>query len=159
MSLSFDARKQSILDLLNTPDDQYTDASPKGSLDEGIRDLVNEINGFDKLVTTSSCAGRFVLYLEGQKKRQGTATPTLSAPEISDELDEDVRASAGGKGGGQWLFVSHEAVDNPIEGLHSFISADSGFSIGETMDSAAYPQGQPLLHCKFEPMVNDVLTD
>ncbi|KAK2067463.1 hypothetical protein P8C59_001202 [Phyllachora maydis] len=37
----------------------YTDASPKGSIDAGIRDLIDGINDkYDGLVTTSSCGGR-----------------------------------------------------------------------------------------------------
>ncbi|KAK5133139.1 hypothetical protein LTR08_008163 [Meristemomyces frigidus] len=85
MPASFESRKQKLLATLSTPDDQYSDLSPKGSVDAGIRDLIAEINALPEYVTTSSCAGRVAVYLEGGGK--------------------------GAKGGGKWLFTSHVNVD------------------------------------------------
>src|SRR5689334_16583600 len=34
------------------------DKSPKGNVDDGVWELINEINAVEGLVTTSSCAGR-----------------------------------------------------------------------------------------------------
>lgn len=45
------------------------DKSKKGSLDEGIREVVDAINSFDDYYTTSSCAGRTVcLCLKTKRK-------------------------------------------------------------------------------------------
>lgn len=68
---SFARRKEAILAQLAVPDDEYTDLSPKGTVDAGIRDLIDEINGLDGLVTTSSCAGRVSVFLEGRRAGQG----------------------------------------------------------------------------------------
>lgn len=64
---SFSRRKQTILAQLALPDEEYTDLSPKGTVDAGIRDLIDEINAVDGLVTTSSCAGRVSVFLEGRR--------------------------------------------------------------------------------------------
>lgn len=64
---SFVRRKETILAQLALPDDEYTDLSPKGTVDAGIRDLIDEINALDGLVTTSSCAGRVSVFLEGRR--------------------------------------------------------------------------------------------
>ncbi|CCC08817.1 unnamed protein product [Sordaria macrospora k-hell] len=70
---SFLTRKSKILSQLSVPDAEYTDASPKGSVDVAIRELIDEINhGYEGLVTTSSCAGRVSVYLEGVKKSKKT---------------------------------------------------------------------------------------
>lgn len=105
-------------------------------MDAGIRDLIDEINAVDGLVTTSSCAGRVSVFLEGQKR--GTAPAGAMAEEgegqlqlpghpqadLMDEQEEGgageagvmlppppTLAGVGGKGGGgKWLFVSHDPV-------------------------------------------------
>ncbi|KAK7715312.1 hypothetical protein SLS64_004011 [Diaporthe eres] len=71
---SFARRKEAILAQLAVPDDEYTDLSPKGTVDAGIRDLIDEINGLDGLVTTSSCAGRVSVFLEGRRAGRGAPT-------------------------------------------------------------------------------------
>lgn len=63
----FTRRKETVLAQLALPEDEYTDLSPKGTVDAGIRDLIDEINAVDGLVTTSSCAGRVSVFLEGRK--------------------------------------------------------------------------------------------
>lgn len=68
---SFARRKEAILAQLAVPDDEYTDLSPKGTVDAGIRDLIDEINQLDGLVTTSSCAGRVSVFLEGRRAGRG----------------------------------------------------------------------------------------
>ncbi|KUI65536.1 tRNA wybutosine-synthesizing protein 3 [Cytospora mali] len=68
---SFTRRKQAILDQLSVPDEDYTDLSPKGTIDAGIRDLIDEINALDGLVTTSSCGGRVSVFLEGRRGGKG----------------------------------------------------------------------------------------
>lgn len=78
---SFARRKEAILAQLAVPDDEYTDLSPKGTVDAGIRDLIDEINGLEGLVTTSSCAGRVSVFLEG--RRTGRGAPPATADEGS----------------------------------------------------------------------------
>ncbi|KAK0932903.1 hypothetical protein LTR29_015536 [Friedmanniomyces endolithicus] len=128
MPASFDARKAKILSELDTPHEQYEDLSPKGSVDSGIRDLILEINALPQYVTTSSCAGRVSAYLEGTK---------------------------GAKGGGQWLYTSHEAVIVPV--------ADGAIYqlLGLENEEAAAPsivEEARIVHLKFEPMILHILT-
>lgn len=125
MPASFQDRKAKILNELSTPDEQYQDLSPKGSVDAGIRDLISEINDVPEYVTTSSCAGRTAVYLEGIK---------------------------GAKGGGRWLFTSHDPVDlSSVSGvgmLHRLFGLlDEG--VGAPPDEAE----ARFVHFKFEPMV------
>ncbi|KAG8528669.1 uncharacterized protein KY384_006356 [Bacidia gigantensis] len=63
----FHTRKSAILSHLSTPAETYTDASPKGSVDAGIVGLIDRINAIEGLVTTSSCAGRISVFVEGRK--------------------------------------------------------------------------------------------
>jgi len=93
-------KKSTILSALATPSDTYADLSPKGSVDSGIKSLIDQINTLDGIVTTSSCAGRISVFLEGAKTKAGGAGQA---------------AVPGGKGmGGRWLFVSHDAVEMPV---------------------------------------------
>ncbi|KAK5710909.1 hypothetical protein LTR17_018659 [Elasticomyces elasticus] len=124
---SFEARKAKILSELNTPDEQYEDLSPKGSLDIGIRDLISGINAIPEYVTTSSCAGRVAAYLEGTK---------------------------GAKGGGLWLFTSHDAIEVPTTdgAVYELLGLSSSDVQAPTlMDEARF------VHLKFEPMILHIL--
>jgi hypothetical protein len=98
----FESRKRKILAELSVPEAEYTDLSPKGSVDEAIRDLISDINALPGLVTTSSCAGRISVFLEGRKKQQ--------QPKPQEEQERQFIAS-GGKGAGKWLYVSHDALE------------------------------------------------
>lgn len=127
---SFQTRKSRILSQLSVPDAEYTDASPKGSVDVAIRELIDEINhGYEGLVTTSSCAGRVSVYLEGVKRKKQEDKSSSGGDggqgeggkdgeeEEGGELEDAARAatvtasSSGGKGGGEWLFVSHDPLE------------------------------------------------
>lgn len=141
-SPAFASKKIKILDQLAVPDAEYTDASPKGTVDKGIRPLIDEINGAEGFVTTSSCAGRVSVFLEGRKA-------------VATDADADERASSqvagvGGKGaGGKWLFVSHDPVDRG-EWARSLKLGNDG--------SSETAKGKRLIHFKFEPMILHVLT-
>jgi len=144
MSQSFTAKKQKILEQLSIPEQDYTDLSPKGSVDEDIRELVDDINQLDGFVTTSSCAGRVAAYLEGVSKHaQNGENENERAPGIA----------SGGKGGGQWLFVSHDPLD-----LHTILSNQSaasllGLSQSRPISCPTESLGIRFIHLKFEPMV------
>lgn len=132
---SFTRRKTTILAHLALPDEEYTDLSPKGSVDAGIRELIDEINAVEGFVTTSSCAGRVSVFLEGARAPRGvgqSGEATIGSAAVLlpshqqvvvglDNEDEEQEqdgarsstvAGVGGKGGGgRWLFVSHEPVE------------------------------------------------
>jgi len=136
----FAVKKAKILSQLAVPDATYTDLSPKGSVDEGIRHLIAEINAVEGLVTTSSCAGRVSVFVEGRK----TAG--------SDEGGDAQLAGVGGKGGGgNWLFVSHD----PVEENDAWIQ---GLDFADEANASAGSAGRRLIHFKFEPMILHILT-
>lgn len=139
---AFVERKKKILEQLAIPDTEYTDASPKGSVDEGIRDLIDEINQQSGFVTTSSCAGRVSVFLEGRK--------------IAEVEGEDERvAGVGGKGaGGAWLFVSHDPVPDKGEGTTDWSSLFGLEDSTAVQDSAQTVKERRLVHFKFEAMVS-----
>ncbi|KAF2404280.1 hypothetical protein EJ06DRAFT_486924 [Trichodelitschia bisporula] len=141
MSNGFKAKKLRIVQQLDTPDDQYSDLSPKGSVDEGIRALVDEINAIPTLVTTSSCAGRISVFLEGRKKGP------------SEGLEPQAVAGPGGKGGGgNWLYVSHEPLSSNASTLHDLFGLGS-----QHEDDAEYGPDCRLVHFKFEAMIIHLL--
>ncbi|KAK1968706.1 hypothetical protein LY78DRAFT_573630 [Colletotrichum sublineola] len=153
---SFATRKHRILEQLSVPDAEYTDASPKGSVDVGIRELIDEINALDGFVTTSSCAGRVSIFLEGRRApiiNSGSATATIAGP--------------GGKGGGgTWLFVSHDPVSEPHGddemlrrlGLVDEKEVANHRLTGESGSAQPGRRRKRLIHFKFEPMILHVLT-
>jgi len=145
MSNSFTNKKRKILEQLNAPANEYTDASPKGSIDEPIRQFVAQINDIDDLVTTSSCSGRFAFYLEGLKK--GTA-------HVDHDSSEQQAASTGGKGGGQWLYVTHDPLSN-IPSVDDMILSENDFQTRYAEQSIL--SGARLIHFKFEPMILHIL--
>lgn len=153
ISKSFESRKHKILKDLSVPDEEYTDLSPKGSVDEGIRDLIHNINELPGLVTTSSCAGRISIYLEGNKA--AISVKNEDEDEVLNDKDlvsvQKRFAATGGKGGGgKWLFVSHDPVksDKPFHGLFEIVSGD-GKPRMEPMDG-----GVQFVRFHFEPMVS-----
>ena len=156
---TFELRKQKILKDLSVPDDEYTDFSPKGSVDVGIRDLIHDINELPGLVTTSSCAGRISIYLEGNKAAVSVQDETSlgisgNGSGFSDEKSlgrqQKRFAATGGKGGGgKWLFVSHD----PVESGKSFHEL---FKLvpGDGKPRADNVEGVRFVRFHFEPMVS-----
>jgi tRNA wybutosine-synthesizing protein 3 len=146
MTSRFEARKQNILEQLEAPDGEYHDLSPKGSIDAPIHDLIREINSFEGIVTTSSCSGRISVFLEGRKADND---PQKVAGE-----GEESRAGPGGKGGGVWLFISHDPVE--VQGTTASTDFTSKFGMTTAMPNAE--QGPDVhsrfIHLKFEPMVS-----
>jgi tRNA wybutosine-synthesizing protein 3 len=127
MPASFRDRKAKILADLSIPDSEYQDLSPKGSVDEGIRELISGINSQPGYVTTSSCAGRVAVYLEGAK---------------------------GAKGGG-WLFTSHDPFELPAQGAVGSVYEYFGLkAASEDAAKSSDAVGKRFVHFKFEPMVS-----
>ncbi|KAH8730624.1 methyltransferase TYW3-domain-containing protein [Phaeosphaeriaceae sp. PMI808] len=150
MATRFDARKHSILAQLQTPDSEYHDLSPKGSVDEPIRDLIGEINSFDGIVTTSSCSGRISVFLEGRKATNDDA--------LTEENHES-RAGPGGKGGGgTWLFISHTPIETWGVDVPPSFTTKFGLVNAVAHDEKMPEVNSRYIHLKFEPMILHILT-
>ena len=147
MASRFDTRKQKILEQLDAPEGEYHDLSPKGSIDAPIRDLISEINGFEGIVTTSSCSGRISVFLEGRKADSDALKPA--------EEGEDSRAGPGGKGGGgTWLFISHDPVDVPDTASSSDLLSKLSLEKATSDAPKKLDVHRRFIHLKFEPMVS-----
>ncbi|KAF5680322.1 DUF207 domain-containing protein [Fusarium heterosporum] len=143
---AFIERKKKILEQLAIPDTEYTDASPKGSVDEGIRDLIDEINQQSGFVTTSSCAGRVSVFLEGHRVAEA-------------EGGDGQIAGVGGKGaGGAWLFVSHDPVPDADDKNTDWSSAFGLEASTLEQETLGVVKERRLVHFKFEAMILHVLT-
>lgn len=169
----FTQKKETILKDLAVPSEAYTDLSPKGSIDAGIRDLIGRINKLEGIVTTSSCAGRVSVFLEGAKTRDGkqsddcggNATREVAAEdENGDDDEEDDGAQSnvkqasvpGGKGkGGRWLFSSHDPVNLPeeFEGGQSLVSLMFGLKPPNGALKILPDSRSRFVKFQFEPMV------
>lgn len=173
----FEARKSKILEQLAVPDAEYTDASPKGTVDVGIRPLLGKVNAAEGFVTTSSCAGRVSVFVEGRKasQQQQPQTATTGGEAAATEEDQATMdiiqpattqtvAGLGGKGGGgTWLYVSHDP--HPLAGKQGVDWVQelglAGDAVNERLfDGASGSEGcgseRRLIHFKFEPMVSDI---
>jgi tRNA wybutosine-synthesizing protein 3 len=155
LPLSFISKKEKILEQLAIPASQYDDLSPKGSIDEGIRDLIDEINATDGCVTTSSCAGRISIFLEGKKRIEEESGENVEGSKDGGEVE--TRAGVGGKGGGgRWLYVSHGPLEwrKHENKLAEFFGMDRRATKLSRVLVSAPPAWQRWVHFKFEPMVS-----
>ncbi|RAH42695.1 tRNA wybutosine-synthesizing 3 family protein [Aspergillus brunneoviolaceus CBS 621.78] len=158
---AFERRKRKILAELSIPDAEYTDLSPKGSVDEGIRELIDDINTLPGLVTTSSCAGRFSVFLEGRKKQH---------QQQSSEVQQRQFVPSGGKGAGKWLYVSHDALkeygekqgeeedeeeENNKRPLHRLFGMIPGDGKPPKLDGSG--QAPRLVRFSYEPMILHIM--
>ncbi|KAI1006427.1 hypothetical protein K3495_g1796 [Podosphaera aphanis] len=157
---SFSSKKEQILTTLAVPEGQYQDLSPKGCVDDGIRDLIARINEIPGCVTTSSCAGRISIYLEGHKRSDfDTDMTTDTRASRRDKI-----SSVGGKGGGgRWLFVSHEPVvieegKSCIEALGMLDCSCTSSPDAQDLFCKLGHSSSRLIHFKFEPMILHILT-
>ena len=155
----FIVKKERILTALATPSSSYADQSPKGSVDAGIRDLIDRINALDGIVTTSSCGGRISVFLEGSKSPE--ADHDTGAPRSDGEdgaLQDALQAAVpGGKGrGGRWLFVSHDPIDLPVTttGKIQPISTLFGLSQPRRASHDSLTSQMRFVRFQFEPMVS-----
>lgn len=153
MAQTFAQKKAQLLDTITN------DLSPKGSVDRQILPLVSKLNEHAGIATTSSCAGRISVFLEGVKRK----------------VKEDARAEGGektvvgGKGaGGRWLFVSHDpvkagTVEETVELLFGGMPSEEGIydksqgRVKVVFDAEAsgveVTPDSRFVHFKFEPMV------
>ncbi|CAZ86625.1 unnamed protein product [Tuber melanosporum] len=167
----FAAHKTQILAEILSPG---PDASPKGSIDLHILPLINRLNEHRKIITTSSCSGRISVFLEGSKKLAGEGSRAIGEAPEPDEKAEfpSGNAGMGGKGGGKWLFVSHDPVDcndmTPREvcqmllGGHVLgLGSMNNQVLTEPVLSEAgtgVSSSTRLVHMKFEPMILHIQT-
>ncbi len=138
---SFAEKKAKITAHLDLPASEYTDLSPKGTVDVGLLDVIREVNAAEGFVTTSSCAGRASVFLEGSRvRRSGGGTV----------------AAAGGKGGGgTWLYVSHDPFEESSEERDwESVFGLKGEGEGEGLEEGVSGDDERrFIHFKFEPMV------
>ena len=164
MSDAFTRKKNNILSQLAVSEDEYSDRSVKGTIDEPISDLISEINAYDGLVTTSSCSGRISVFLEGES--EGGHEDNQSDIAVSGGNDqEDTFRSTGKKAekkrkGGKWLYINHAALD-PESARSASTSASLhdlfGLKVsGNGSNHKPYPSPTRtrFVHFKFEPMVS-----
>ncbi|EXJ79806.1 hypothetical protein A1O3_08091 [Capronia epimyces CBS 606.96] len=196
ISGSFAAKKAEILSFLEQPEEAYTDKSPKGTVDAQIRELIDEINAYDGLVTTSSCAGRVAVFVEGPKAKAKAAGGNIvhdvdvdvgmaAVRAIDDTKDAAQKidlvrttASPGGKGGGHWLYVSHDPISLPADtgapqpapsgrgagnftrlfNLSSNQETSSNASLSSVLTSSGLALPSPrLIHLSFSPLILHIL--
>ncbi|KAB8294762.1 hypothetical protein EYC80_006724 [Monilinia laxa] len=167
---AFISKKKLILSKLAAPTDEYDDLSPKGSVDEGIRELIDEINSLEGCVTTSSCAGRVSVFLEGRKSSDNEVVSQaqeglrVQGNDIPDVRAEKTAGFGGKGGGGKWLYVCHDAIDDEVlstreaegtlcELLGMKVNADAASTLVESKK-----RDLRHIHFKFEPMILHVLT-
>lgn len=168
----FTEKKNAILKGLAVPDETYTDQSPKGTVDAGIRELIDRINSLEGIVTTSSCAGRISSFLEGSKTdglkpngdgvkdEEGDATARTVVSSNDEQKDAKQAPVPGGKGkGGRWLMVSHRPIPllRPDECLGGYMPmAESMFDLSPQQgDLKNLPDSRSrFVKFQFEPMVS-----
>ncbi|KAK2861273.1 hypothetical protein FQN49_004371 [Arthroderma sp. PD_2] len=173
---SFTARKDKILKDLSVPDEDYTDLSPKGSVDIAIIPLIRDINRLPGLVTTSSCAGRISVFLERGKSPKGQAdNDTLEAERASadpgnnlngdgldrgepDELENANRfVPTGGKGSGKWQFVSHSPLTADRKDIETNMHELFGLKPSQGQTGLRSRGELQLVKFKFEPMILHIM--
>ncbi|KAL8821847.1 MAG: hypothetical protein Q9191_007232 [Dirinaria sp. TL-2023a] len=167
---SFAKKKATVLAALATPEESYSDLSPKGSIDTRIKGLIDRINRIEGAVTTSSCAGRISVFLEGRKAK-GKHSNSIAeeeggehkgpVPDDNTENKSGENSVPGGKGlGGRWLFVSHDPVKIPIaqQPHDSPISKLFGLASNHR-NTASLPDSEArFVKFQFEPMILHIMT-
>jgi tRNA wybutosine-synthesizing protein 3 len=146
MSPGFATQKTKFLQQLTAPDASDTNRSPEGSVDVGIRRLVDEINKIDTLATTSSCSGRVVVYLEGRSS-------SLPRSNLDDDMGISGLAITADGGSNKSLFVSHDPL--PLSGK-SPVAPMLGLSDHTNLGVPSSIEGVRWVRCKFESLVGDI---
>ena len=134
------------------------DKSPKGSVDEPIRPLVDLINHHPSFSTLSSCSGRIALFRPWDTKFQQpsntSSTGTTLETEMLQERIKDQRGTPGsGKGSGGWLMVSHHVID-PLQLLDLFpVVHDGDEDANENKTQSLEDGSGAIMMFKVEPML------
>jgi tRNA wybutosine-synthesizing protein 3 len=124
----FEQRKRTIQHDLRSDE---PDLSPKGRPDDGVLALLELLNAHHDYMTTSSCSGRAVVYLDADKDGQG----------------DNAR--------GRWLmnrhtpFAEDEFSHPTLEQLQTILFGD--MKIGPSHHSSSIPSR--MISFKFEPLV------
>jgi tRNA wybutosine-synthesizing protein 3 len=123
----FEQRKAKILQGLESDE---LDLSPKGKPDDQIIELLELLNAHESYVTTSSCSGRAVVYLDAGKSGH----------------DENSR--------GRWLMNSHSLFVTSVEsssGVAIYKKLFGDFQVSESQ--ASITSSPRFVTFKFEPLV------
>ncbi|KAI9725773.1 MAG: hypothetical protein M1828_002656 [Chrysothrix sp. TS-e1954] len=156
----FIRRKAAIINSLATPPGDYHDQSPKGSVDGEIREMIEDINRLDGCVTTSSCAGRAAVFLEGAARQSSNVCNSTDADR---DVPLDTRKAFRKGEGGHWLFVTHSQMQSPKAAINDG-AQEQGFTklfqLVRSDDDHSTPSSEAarFVHLKFEPMILHVLT-
>jgi tRNA wybutosine-synthesizing protein 3 len=129
-----------VFDSLKTRTLNALDKSPKGSIDSALLPLLEIVNSHRDHFSTSCCSGRIAVYLPGLPQQQ---------QDNYDDYDDDGKTvSTSGKGGGRWLFVSHESIPLDKDPVHLLFDSQDVPPIS-SLDAAK----EPFARLKFEPLV------
>jgi tRNA wybutosine-synthesizing protein 3 len=124
----FDQRKRGILHGLQSDE---PDLSPKGAPDAEILELLQLINSHSDFVSTSSCSGRAVVFLDADKAAKGSDTK------------------------GRWLMNRHSPLNEPSQDCA--MESLFGILFGDTKIGRGWERGKEgsrrLVTLKFEPLV------
>lgn len=117
---------------MNYNHDLLMDKSPKGSVDEGIRSLLDLINAHPSFSTLSSCSGRISLF---------DPSYVMDSREVTDEEEPlEYKESMSGKGHGAWLISSHAQIT--FQQLQTALN-----------DHSSKPKSSHTLMFKHEPLL------
>ena len=123
------------------------DLSRKGSVDEAIAPLLSYVNEQNFFYTTSSCAGRLVLFAD-----------VLTYIHVARIKLYSILQGREKKKGCQWLLVSHDHLD-PAQ-LVSKLDSESFKGVSPTQEevlSQERPGEEGYIYFKFEPFVLHVM--
>ena len=146
------------------------DKSPKGSIDDDIRSLVDLINAHPSFATLSSCSGRTALFdPNGSNNDSNTDSYSNNNSDQKEEekLDEiikikdsntttdlniesNARSRSSGKGCGKWLIASHGIIDSVQ--LFAALNLDKSITKAQQQEECKKHGGQPLIF-KYEPFL------
>lgn len=153
---AFTVKKSAILGSLSIPESSYTDLSPKGTVDEAIKDLIDRINTLEGVVTTSSCSGRVSVFLEGRKHcvRRSSGEDNVAIGRAGGGQ----AVVPGGKGmGGRWLLISHEPISESDGVSCRTLGLQPMRGLSGNIDDKE-PNQLRIARFQFEPMVRDSRT-
>ena len=131
----FDQRKSNVLHDLHSDE---PDLSPKGKPDEEVLGLLELLNAHDDYVSTSSCSGRAVVYLDADKNADGDQAK------------------------GRWLMNSHKPLDEEVFNVYNDKVDSILFGDMKVERQPTYEvKHSRLVNFKFEPLVicNNSLSD